>query len=329
MRAEGGRARRSHVSCVRKEGPRYARAARAPESSDVLGDLPAARAARPRAGGRGGAARPDTRSGSSTCRSSDHAEYFRELDDSRPEAVGFSLNYLANVPEVVDLAKVTRLRFAGLLRLRRRAQRVVHRGRDPASTPTARSTASCAARARTSPRGCSRRRRATAPGSTRSPGRGARSPATGPRRACVDEPRRPRSRRASCWRGAASTSSACSIRAPRSSSPAAARGTARSAAPGRSTAAATARCSPETAAEDLARASTSPASSSWTTSPSSTPEHGYAIAEEVERRRIRKQYYLETRGDVLLRNQEVFRVLEAARAPVHVPRPRGHRRGRS
>jgi hopanoid C-3 methylase HpnR len=35
-------------------------------------------------------------------------------------------------------------------------------------------------------------------------------------------------------------------------------------------------------------------------------EHGYAIAEQVERRRIKKRYYLETRGDVLVRNREVF-----------------------
>ena len=37
------------------------------------------------------------------------------------------------------------------------------------------------------------------------------------------------------------------------------------------------------------------------------PEHGNAIAAELERRRVRKHYYLETRSDVLLRNQEVFR----------------------
>ena len=36
------------------------------------------------------------------------------------------------------------------------------------------------------------------------------------------------------------------------------------------------------------------------------PEHGMAIAEEVERRGIRKRFYLETRCDVLVRNQEVF-----------------------
>ena len=36
------------------------------------------------------------------------------------------------------------------------------------------------------------------------------------------------------------------------------------------------------------------------------PEHGFAIGRELERRGIRKQYYLETRCDVLLRNREVF-----------------------
>lgn len=36
------------------------------------------------------------------------------------------------------------------------------------------------------------------------------------------------------------------------------------------------------------------------------PEHGDAIAAELERRKIHKSYYLETRADVLLRNEEVF-----------------------
>jgi hopanoid C-3 methylase len=36
-------------------------------------------------------------------------------------------------------------------------------------------------------------------------------------------------------------------------------------------------------------------------------EHGFAIGREIEKRNIRKKYYLETRGDVLLRNKEVFR----------------------
>ena len=37
-----------------------------------------------------------------------HADYLRELAQWQPRAVGFSLNYLANVPEVIDLAKTTR-----------------------------------------------------------------------------------------------------------------------------------------------------------------------------------------------------------------------------
>jgi len=40
-------------------------------------------------------------------------------------------------------------------------------------------------------------------------------------------------------------------------------------------------------------------------------EHGMAIAEAIARRGIRKQYYLETRGDVLLRHKEVFRTWRA------------------
>ncbi len=36
------------------------------------------------------------------------------------------------------------------------------------------------------------------------------------------------------------------------------------------------------------------------------PEHGNAIAAELERRKVHKKYYLETRSDVLLRNTEVF-----------------------
>ena len=36
------------------------------------------------------------------------------------------------------------------------------------------------------------------------------------------------------------------------------------------------------------------------------PEHGMAIADELEKRKVKKRYYLETRCDVLIRNQEVF-----------------------
>lgn len=36
------------------------------------------------------------------------------------------------------------------------------------------------------------------------------------------------------------------------------------------------------------------------------PEDGFAIGEEIEKRGLRKKYYLETRADVLCRNREVF-----------------------
>ncbi len=40
-----------------------------------------------------------------------HAELFAEMKEFKPEAVGFSLNYLANVPEVIDLAKAVKGRL--------------------------------------------------------------------------------------------------------------------------------------------------------------------------------------------------------------------------
>ena len=41
----------------------------------------------------------------------DHRAYFRLLQHWRPDIVAFSCNYLANVPEIVDLAKATKARF--------------------------------------------------------------------------------------------------------------------------------------------------------------------------------------------------------------------------
>ena len=39
-----------------------------------------------------------------------HEDYFALVDRWRPDVVAFSCNYLANVPEIVDLAKLTRAR---------------------------------------------------------------------------------------------------------------------------------------------------------------------------------------------------------------------------
>jgi hopanoid C-3 methylase HpnR len=41
----------------------------------------------------------------------DQPAYFRMLDSWRPDVVAFSCNYLANVPEIVDLAKATKARL--------------------------------------------------------------------------------------------------------------------------------------------------------------------------------------------------------------------------
>src|SRR5439155_237546 len=65
------------------------------------------------------------------------------------------------------------------------------------------------------------------------------------------------------------------------------------------------KASPEAAVEDLARIA-EPNVFLVDDVAFVHPEHGFAIGAELERRGIRKEYYLETRCDVLLRNREVF-----------------------
>ena len=38
-----------------------------------------------------------------------HGSYFRQIREWRPDVVAFSCNYLANIPEIIDLARATRL----------------------------------------------------------------------------------------------------------------------------------------------------------------------------------------------------------------------------
>ncbi|HEY2664453.1 MAG TPA: cobalamin B12-binding domain-containing protein, partial [Candidatus Binataceae bacterium] len=40
-----------------------------------------------------------------------HSDLFKEIEDFKPQAVGFSSNYLANIPEIIDLAKEIRRKF--------------------------------------------------------------------------------------------------------------------------------------------------------------------------------------------------------------------------
>ena len=44
----------------------------------------------------------------------DHRAYFRTIERWRPDIVAFSCNYLANVPEIVNLAKATKARFPSI-----------------------------------------------------------------------------------------------------------------------------------------------------------------------------------------------------------------------
>src|SRR5436190_23292078 len=229
-----------------------------------------------------------------------HADYYRELTDFAPHAVGFSLNYLANVPEVLDLAKETKRRrpgcfvFAGghsgsfiaeeLLEHAAGALDALVRGEGEAITPRLLEAAGDP-------------RLATLPGVVTPDG-------AGPAPTMLDDidrfpPARDLTRRrhkyfigvldpcasAELTRGCPWDCSFCSAwtfygRSYRKSSP-------------------------ETAAEDLARIR-EPNVFLVDDVAFIHAEDGFAIGREIERRGIRKQYYLETRCDVLLKNQDVF-----------------------
>ena len=229
-----------------------------------------------------------------------HRDYVRELDAFRPEAVGFSLNYLANVPEVLDLARETKRRlprcfvFAGghsgsfiapeILEHARGAVDCVVRGEGEAIAPRV-------LEALFDPK------LETLPGVVTRHG-------AGPAPTLADDldrfpPARHLTRRrrkyfigvldpcasAEFTRGCPWDCSFCSAwtfygRSYR-------------------------KTSPEAAAEDLARVE-EPNVFLVDDVAFVQPEHGYAIGRELERRGIGKEYYLETRCDVLVKNREVF-----------------------
>jgi magnesium-protoporphyrin IX monomethyl ester (oxidative) cyclase len=229
-----------------------------------------------------------------------HDEYDRELARFAPDAVGFSLNYLANVPEVIELARETR---------RRRADAFVFAGGHsvsfiaPEVLDHAGGALDCIVRGEgelTTPRLLEAR---GDPALERLPGVVTRHGA-GPPPALLDDldrfpPARDLTRRRSRYfigtldpcasaeftRGCPWDCSFCSAwtfygRSYR-------------------------KASAEAAAEDLARIA-EPNVFLVDDVAFIHPEHGFAIGREVERRGVRKAYYLETRCDVLLRNREVF-----------------------
>jgi magnesium-protoporphyrin IX monomethyl ester (oxidative) cyclase len=227
-------------------------------------------------------------------------DYFRELDAFAPAAVGFCLNYLANVPEVLDLARETR---------RRRPQCFIFSGGHSGSFIAAEllehgaGALDCVVRGEgelIAPRlmeAIGDPRLATLPGVVTPDG-------AGPAPLMLDDidrypPARDLTRRRHKYfigildpcasveftRGCPWDCSFCSAwtfygRRYRQGSP-------------------------EAAAEDVARIA-EPNVFIVDDVAFVHPEHGFAIGRELERRHVRKEYYLETRCDVLLRNPEVF-----------------------
>lgn len=232
-----------------------------------------------------------------------HGELFRALDAWRPDAVGFSLSYLANVSEVVDLATVVRRRlpgcfvFAGGHSVSFIARDVVAhaagaidcvvRGEGEAITPR---LIEAAARSRSGLEAL--------PGVTTAAGDGPLpSLATSlddvqPARELVGRRRRyfigvlDPCASVEFTRGCPWDCTFCSGwtfygRSYR-------------------------KVSPARAADDVARIR-EPGVFVVDDVAFIDAEHGMAIADELERRGVAKRYYLETRADVLVRNREVFR----------------------
>jgi magnesium-protoporphyrin IX monomethyl ester (oxidative) cyclase len=230
-----------------------------------------------------------------------HRDYWQAIERWRPDAVGFSLNYLANVPEVVDLARETRTRAPecrvvvgghsasfdaeGILAHGAGAIDCVVRGEGEAVTPQVLDAFAGGASLE------------SLPGVVTMAGNGP-APRLVPDLE-VHLPARHRTRRRRRYfigeldpcasieftRGCPWDCVFCSAwtfygRTYRTRSP-------------------------ETAGEELASIA-EPNVFIVDDVAFIRAEHGMAIADEVERRHIRKRYYLETRADVLLRNREVF-----------------------
>jgi len=230
----------------------------------------------------------------------DHDAYFRALRDFQPRAIGFSLNYLANVPEVIDLAQATKYYYP--------ASFIFVGGHSASFIPEellhhAPGTIDCVIRGEgetVTPEVL-----AAIPGGDLEtlPGvvtlRGMGPQPTLLRGLEAHLPARDLTRRRDKYfigvldpcasieftRGCPWDCAFCSAwtfygRSYR-------------------------QMAPEAAAEDLARIR-EPNVFIVDDVAFIHPEQGLAIGQAIERRRIRKQYYLETRCDVLLRNREVF-----------------------
>jgi hopanoid C-3 methylase HpnR len=229
-----------------------------------------------------------------------HADYWKELAEFAPQAVGFSVNYLANVPEVIDLSKETKAKRPDIF--------VLVGGHSASFIAAeflehAEGAIDCIVRGEgeiIAPRvleAIGDPQLATLPGVVTMSG-------AGPNPTLLDDldrflPARDLGRKRHKYfigvldpcasveftRGCPWDCSFCSAwtfygRSYR-------------------------KGSPEAAGEDLARIR-EPNVFIVDDVAFIHAEHGDAIASEIERRGIRKQYYLETRCDVLIKNQELF-----------------------
>jgi hopanoid C-3 methylase HpnR len=231
-----------------------------------------------------------------------HDDYLKALGEWRPDAIGFSLNYLANIPEAIDLAKTARrvlpscFVFCGghsasftapeILAHADGAVACVLRGEGESSTPLLLAAVAAGGEPESVPGAVTRE--------------GAGPPPRFVENLDVLTPARDLTRRRKAYfigsldpcasiefaRGCPWDCSFCSAwtfygRSYRT-------------------------ISPRKAAEDLASIR-EPGVFIVDDVAFVHPEHGMAIAAEVERLGIHKSYYLETRADVLMRNPEVFR----------------------
>jgi hopanoid C-3 methylase HpnR len=231
-----------------------------------------------------------------------HPDYFRLLEEFKPEAIGFSLNYLANIPEVVDLAKATHLKmpgcfiFAGGHSASFTAKEILRHGAESISCVVRGEGEGIIAEVLE----CAGDMRALGklPGVVT-------MDAEGPSPQLVDSldklrpARELMARRKKYFIGVMDPCASIEFT----------RGC-----PwdcvfcsawtfyGRNYR----RISPEVAAEDMSTIK-EPGVFIVDDVAFIQADHGMGIADEIERRGIKKQYYLETRGDVLLRNKEVFK----------------------
>jgi len=227
-------------------------------------------------------------------------DYLAELDDFKPAAVGFSLNYLANVPEVLDLAMETKRRrpdcfvFAGGHSVSFVANEVLEHGKGAID---------CIVRGEGEVITPRLLEAIGDPGLCKLPGVVTLDGA-GPTPTLLEDlhrflPARDLARRrrkyfigvldpcasAELTRGCPWDCSFCSAwtfygRSYR-------------------------KASPEAAAEDIASIA-EPNVFLVDDVAFIHPEHGFAIGQGLEKRGVKKEYYLETRCDVLLRHPEVF-----------------------